>query len=482
MAVSLPSTDTIVERQAERWMNDPYEYFDYHNTRIHSLPPEEVEAVQLTAMNLRLEERRHQIKMLEKLADGQGIGQIHSLDEMAPLLMPHDVYKSYPASLLAKQQFGKLNTWLSRLTRYDPTIVEVSNCDSIDSWLTKLRDETPLDVATSSGSSGTCSFFPKSKRDYRFSMMGLRVQLAQKFGEDPKPGDLEDKIHAIIPLYRDGHASTGAFAKYSGEIFAKGDPNYWHTAFNIKISSDLMWLAARVRAAAAKGDASKVDVPPSLLARREEWERAQKDMPVQQLEFVNRMIQKLQGQRVFVMSTSNLLYAAAKRGLEEGLSGVFAPDSVFMGGGGAKGVPLPDDLEEVICKFFNTKRMISSYGMTEMNSFSVLCDHDRYHVLPWVSVFLLDMDSGRPLPRKGKQTGRAAFFDMTQDSTWGGLVTGDLISVDWNQPCECGRSSVALEKKIERISTIQGGDDKITCAATPQAQAEAMDFLLGLGG
>ena len=47
----------------------------------------------------------------------------------------------------------------------------------------------------------------------------------------------------------------------------------------------------------------------------------QKDMPVQQLEFVNRMIRQLQGQRVFVMSTSNLLYAAAKRGLEEGFQG-----------------------------------------------------------------------------------------------------------------------------------------------------------------
>jgi phenylacetate-coenzyme A ligase PaaK-like adenylate-forming protein len=242
-----------------------------------------------------------------------------------------------------------------------------------------------------------------------------------------------------------------------------------------------MWLAARVRAAAAKGDASKLDVPPSLLARREEWERAQKDMPAQQLEFVNRMIHQLQGQRVFVMSTSNLLYAAAKRGLDEGLSGVFAPDSVFMGGGGAKGVPLPEDLEEVICKFFNTRRMISAYGMTEMNSFSVLCDHDCYHVLPWVTVFLLDLETGQPLPRKGRQTGRAAFFDMTHESTWGGIVTGDLVSLDWGAPCKCGRTSIALEKKIGRVSEMQGGDDKITCAATPQAQAEAMDFLAGLG-
>ena len=482
MALSAPARDTTIEREAQGWMNDPFEFFGYHNTRIHSLPREHAEAVQLAGMNLRLAERRGQIQMLAKLADGQGINQINTLDDMAPLLMPHDIYKSYPVSMLAKQQFTKLNTWLSRLTRYDPTGVDVSKCDSIDSWLTKLRDETPLDVATSSGSSGTCSFFPKSKRDYRLSMTGLRVQLAQKFGEDPKPGDINDKIHAIIPLYRDGHASMGSFGKYSCEVFAKGDPKYWHYAFDYKLSSDLMWLAARLRAAAAKGDVSKVDVPASLLARREEWEKAQKDMPAQQLEFVNRMIRELQGQRVFVMSTSNLLYAAAKRGLDEGLSGVFAPDSVFMGGGGAKGVPLPDDLEEVVCKFFNTKRMISSYGMTEMNSFSVLCDHDRYHVLPWVTVFLLDLETGKPLPRKGKQTGRAAFFDMTQDSTWCGLVTGDLVTVDWDHKCECGRTSVALEKKINRVSEIQGGDDKITCAATPQAQAEAMDFLTGLGG
>jgi hypothetical protein len=482
MATSAPSKDTAIEREAERWMNDPYEHFGYHNTRINTLPREEVEAVQLAAMNLRLEERRGQIKVLEKLADAQNITRLDSLNDMAPLLLKHDIYKSYPVSLLAKQKFGQISTWLSRLTRYDISGVDVEGCDSIDSWLVKLREETPLDVATSSGSTGTCSFYPKSKRDYIVSVTGHRVQLAQKFGEDPKQGDLDDKIHAIIPLYRDGHASTGSFAKYYGEVFGKGDPNFWHTCFNFKISSDLMWLAARLRAATAAGDAGKVEVPPSLLARRAEWEAAQKDMPNQQLEFVNRMIGQLQGQRVFVMGTSNLLYAAAKRGLDEGLSGVFAPDSVFMGGGGAKGVPLPDDVDEVVCKFFNAKRMISSYGMTEMNSFAVLCDHDRYHVLPWVTPFLLDLDTGLPLPRTGKQSGRAAFFDMTQDSAWGGLITGDMVSIDWDHHCACGRSTYAMEKKIDRVSDLQGGDDKISCAATPAAQAEAMDFLTGFGG
>ena len=172
--------DTTIAREAERWMNDPYEHFAYHNTRIHTMPREEVEAVQLAAMNLRLAERRGQVQVLEKLADSQGITSLASLDDMAPLLMPHDIYKSYPVSLLAKQKFGQVNKWLSRLTRYDIGGVDVSDCDSIDSWLTRLRDETPLDVGASSGSSGTCSFYPKSKRDYRLSMTGSPARMLSR--------------------------------------------------------------------------------------------------------------------------------------------------------------------------------------------------------------------------------------------------------------------------------------------------------------
>src|SRR3546814_9799435 len=82
------------------------------------------------------------------------------------------------------------------------------------------------------------------------------------------PGDIEDAMHAVVPLYRDGHASTGAFPKYIREAFCRGDDSKLHTAFDFKISSDLMWLAARLRAAAAKGDASKIDVPPALPDRK----------------------------------------------------------------------------------------------------------------------------------------------------------------------------------------------------------------------
>ena len=120
MATVAASRDTTLEREAQGWMNDPYEHFGHHNTNIHSLDREHFEAVQLAAMRLRFEERMEQVQMLKKLADGQGITSIASFNDLAPLLMPHDMYKSYPISLLAKQQFGKLNQWLTKLTRHNP--------------------------------------------------------------------------------------------------------------------------------------------------------------------------------------------------------------------------------------------------------------------------------------------------------------------------------------------------------------------------
>jgi hypothetical protein len=53
------------------------------------------------------------------------------------------------------------------------------------------------------------------------------------------------------------------------------------------------------------------------------------------------------------------------------------------------------------------------------------------------------------LPRSDVQTGRASFFDMTHDGSWGGIVTGDRISVD-HTICPCGRTTLHIDKKIQR--------------------------------
>src|SRR5579864_6230975 len=115
------------------------------------------------------------------------------------------------------------------------------------------------------------SFFPKSKRDYRHSVTLLRMQVTQTFGEEPDPAAFDDAYHVLTPFYRDGHSTVARLPAYFLDIFCKGDAGLLHPALPYKASADLMWLAARLRAAQAKGDAGRIDVPENLLARRGEW-------------------------------------------------------------------------------------------------------------------------------------------------------------------------------------------------------------------
>lgn len=471
--------DNELERQALAWMDDPLAALGMSNTRIHSVPREEAEAVQLTAFNLRLDQRRQQIKTLAKLADTQGIDQVSALDDAAALLFTHDVYKSYPGSLLAKQRFDQLTKWLDRLTPYDLSGFDASGLQTIDDWLTRLREATPIDVSTSSGTTGTMSFFPKTAKDYLNSVNTLRIQQTQDFGEAPSDAALNDAYHVLTPFYRDGHSTVARLPHYFLDVFCKGDPQLLHTALPYKASADLMYLAARVKAAQMKGDAAKIDVPDNILARREEWAKLQQETPRRQSEFIREMIPRLSGEKVFVLGITGMFYEIAKAGLEAGVRASFAPGSIVVGGGGAKGVVLPDNAEEVICEFFGVDRLRGSYGMSEQNGYCNACEVGHYHVPPWVAVLLLDPETGKPLPREGVQTGRASFFDPTQDGAWGGIISGDRITVHYD-PCECGRSTLHLGKDVKRFSELGGGDDKITCAATPQAQDEALGFLNSL--
>lgn len=473
------AVDNETERKALAWMDDPLEAFGLSNTKIHSIPREEAEAIQLAGFNLRLEQRRQQIKTLAKLADAQGMDRANSLDEAASLLFTHDVYKSYPASLLAKQRFDQLTKWMSRLTTCDLSDFDASGCQSIDDWLTRLRDQTELDVSTSSGTSGTMSFFPKTKKDYMNSARTLRIQQTQPFGDVPSEGALNDAYHVLTPFYSDGHSTVARLPHYFIQVFCKGDASLMHNALPYKASADLMYLAARVKAAQAKGDAGRLDVPENILARREEWLKMQEETPVRQAEFIKEMIPKLSGELVFVLGITGMFYEIARNGLDAGVHASFAPGSIVVGGGGAKGLVLPENAEDVICEFFGVDRLRNSYGMSEQNFVANACEAGHYHVPPWVAVLLLDPDSGKPMPREDTQTGRASFFDLTQDGAWGGIVSGDRITVHYT-PCECGRSTLHIAKEVKRFTEVTGGDDKITCAATPGAQEDALGYLTTL--
>jgi hypothetical protein len=464
-----------IKEAAGAFIEDPLAFFDMSLTKMQSVPRGILEELQTQALSMRFEQQRDRIPALSKLADAQGITRIGEFDEVLPVCFEHTVFKSYPSLLLEKGQFDKLTTWLNRLTVHDLSKVDTSGCASIHTWLDLLCAETEVDPVATAGASGTMSFTPRDKSDWRTQVLGgLRIQMLQKFGEPPSESDLNDKLHVFWPTHADGHTSMFRTGHYVHKFMAKGDDDHFHPVYDSPGDTDVMFLAARLRAAQARGD-SRVNVLPSLLERRAELEQIERERPARTAEWLESLVSDLSGRRVFVMGPWMLLYDFAKKGLAEGKKCKLAPNSIFQTGGGGKGMVVPDDWADVTGRFFGAG-FKWVYGFNELTALSLKCEHDRYHIVPWAIPLVLDPETSKPLPRSGVQVGRAAFFDVAINGIWGGIISGDKVEIDWSE-CPCGRTSTHISDKIVNISEEKGGSDKITCAATPQAHAEALDFL-----
>jgi hypothetical protein len=460
---------------AKRMCDDPAAFFDHSHTDMQTIPRELLERLQLAGLKYRFDDLRARIPMLGKLADKQGIGPLQQIDDVVPLLFEHTMYKAYPPALLEHNRFSDINRWLTKLTCHDLTGIDVSKCESIDEWLAVMDDESPLEICHSSGTSGTMSFLPCSKAEWDKYGKTVRTTLLQQFGAkvDP-PGSVE--IYCVHPYFRSGGSAHLRFNDLTAK-FIVGSEERLLAAYPARMSSDVLYLSAKMRAAQAKGELDRLRISPKLLERKREFVELEASMPAHLETFLDRVTSELHGKRIYLSGTWNLLHGMAKRGLEKGFHSSFARNSIVMTFGGAKGGVPPPGWQEDVCKFIGVSKLQRGYGMSEVMGMHQMCELGNYHFVPWVVPFLLDPETSDVLPRLGTVTGRAAFFDLGADTRWGGFISGDQITVNWDEPCGCGRTSVYIEGDIQRFSEKNGGDDKISCAATENAHKEAMDFL-----
>jgi hypothetical protein len=435
------------------------------------LPRVEIDALQVAGLQRRFAELRDRIPVLKKLADGEDVQHIDRVDDVVALLFEHTVYKSYPPSLLEKRSFAQVNRWLGKLVM--PEIAEalaaadVRGCEGLDDWFTTMDRAVPaLRISHTSGTSGTLSFLPHGAREWEKTCEIRRMLIGGT-----------DALHVVYPYFRSGflsHVRANEFIV--GALLT--DESHFHAAYPATLSSDVLHLGARIRAAHAKGTLDRLEIGSALLAKKKAFDQLQAEMPKHLAAFFERMTQELAGRRVYIGATWTLLHNMAQAGLARGLEGVFSPDSFIATTGGAKGVVQPEGWKEDVLRFTGAKTLNESYAMSEVLGGSHMrCEHGHYHFAPTVIPFLLDPETGKALPRSGRATGRAAFFDLGAETRWGGFITGDEITVDWDAPCPCGRPSRYVAAPIQRYSEKNGGDDKITCAATEASHREAMDFL-----
>lgn len=427
---------------------------------------DDLREVQLAAMNERLQEQRDRIKIVEFRAQQESVGRIESMRDAVPLLLPHTAYKSYPESYLFSGKWDKLTRWLGTVSAYPTDEVDLAAVKDVDDWV-KACGRAGLHVSCSSGTTGKSAMLVASGKDLEFA--GRDGVQAVQWGSDIRAGDMRTPAGAASAVAYTprnsavGAAMMGAFVDPEAPRFQSGLP---------PVTVGSLTTMVTLRKAVADGTAR----PEEIAAYEAEAATRQQALDKAQAGAVDDVISK-RGERLYLTGMWGALYPFAEKVRERGFKGDdFNPDNAIYLGGGLKRAQLPADYREFVFETFNLQPnlIFQMYGMQELNSSMPRCKAGgRYHLPPWLVLLPLDkLGEATVEPENGKVTARAAFFDLSMDGRWGGVISGDQIHVDYI-PCACGARSPSISDDIARYADIEG-DDKIGCAGTVDAYVRGM--------
>ena len=440
---------------------------------LYAIPREQREALQLEAVRIHFDRMRNRIPALKKLADRQGVERIDRIEDVLPVCFDHRVLKNYPIQIIENRDFARLTGWLDKLTAHDLSRIDLTGLTTIEDWLGRLEAYGML-VTYSSGTTGKLSFVPRSWDEFGpWRAHFFNINHASS-GVDPHT----TKLETFFPGYRGGYQTMLKMMSLFNVEMA-GGPEHYHTLYDSHVPADLMALSGRLQSAEDRGEVASLGLDPALLDQRQrmldQGRRREQDMEA----WFGKLIEQFRGRRVKVGGTFADLYRVAKAGLDKGLTCDFAPGSILIGGGGMKGYKdAPADWEDQVKAFFGVPKLGNQYGFSECIGNAPLCDAGFFHFPPYAVPLLMGPD-GEALPREGVQTGRLVLVDPIPTSYWGGFVSGDEVTMHWEDDCACGWKGPRAAKTIRRFSEAEGGDDKITCAGSQAAYNEFMAFVAG---
>jgi hypothetical protein len=442
----------------------------------------EVQAYQLAALRTRFHQMVGRLPVLASLAAGQSLDDIRSLEEGALLLFRHSVYKSYPLSFIERAAFDRVTKWLDTFTLHDLSGFDAAGLDSIDAWLQRLDAMTPMRISHTNGTSGKLSFLPRSTVEMPLALRGWHQNFAA-FGAEPErlPQQGLGSLPMIFPGYRHGALSANRLLDAFAETLYDGNEDMILTLHRERLSADLVSFSGRFASAEARGELGRQQLSPTLLAMVETARLRQADAPRRMREFIATIVDRLRGQRVMFFGYWSMLVDLATECRNLGVRRLFHPESLVWCSGGTKGKVFPPDFKQSTADTLGV-RIQEGYGMSETVTTQPGCPVGNYHLAPYLIAYLLDPQTGRPSPRAGTHTGRLGVMDLLAMTYWGGILTGDEVTICFGDdaPCACGRKGPYMHPEIRRYSEQEGGDDKIACAGAPQALDRALNFLKDL--
>ncbi|MGE3448418.1 MAG: hypothetical protein AB7H92_12660 [Microbacteriaceae bacterium] len=415
--------------------------------------PFELLDLQLRAVSEQLEQRRTSIPVLGQRASDAGISKPASLQDVAPLLLPHQAYKSYPQSFVDNARWDRMNQWYSTLSALDHEAVDFTGATDVDGWIACMS-AAGRGMYTTSGTTGKAGFLPASDRDRARNRDIAAASIRQVFAT----------AGAKMPMFvlgaRGGPQKLSDFNEVFVDLLA--EPGGDHFLFEQIDPVAMTNRLGAIRTASNNGTVRPedlADVQRMQLAKRDEFERNMARMADLVVAHIDRPILL----KAFWSQMLQFIDLLRQRGVQPGS---LAPGSIVFAGGGKKADSLPDDFVQQVEAFFTGVDFVVYYSMSEILHLSYPCSAGRQHLPAAVVPVLLDESGERAIePVEGVVQGRMGLFELALRDRWGGVISSDWVTADYGR-CPCGLPSFSLIE-IGRIS--QGSDDKLTCAGTIDA-------------
>jgi hypothetical protein len=424
--------------------------------------PADLAELQLAALRERFAERRQQIRILEQRAADTGITAIRSASDVVPLLFAHTNYKSYPEQFVDKGRWNHMNTWLQTLSA-QPIDVNVAGVMDVDDWLERLHAAGHFVFATS-GTSGKSSFLNRTAidRDRAISTTSAGFNWANTVFKPAR----DKTVFRFFPPYG-AHPMCEIQRLHFERIAAPGQIHYLSTEPMLAMQTI---TAGRMRRAIAAGTA----LPDEIAA----FERAAAATQARMGESLARCMDLLFAHRhepIVIAGQWPMLHRIVQMGRERGIrDGDFHPGTVISFGGGVKGAALPADFREQVYAFFglNPRNFVQVYGMSEMTGVCPYShDLEGFVMPPWIVPLILDKTGEQllnPTDGTGIVEGRMALFDLSLEGRWGGIISGDKVTVDFSAGHSHGIET-PIVRSVARYADLEAGEDKLTCAGSIDA-------------
>jgi hypothetical protein len=423
--------------------------------------PQNLAALQIEALRERFADMRQLVRVLEQRAADTGVVEISAPADAVPLLFAHTNYKSYPERFVDQGQWANMNRWLQTMSSR-AVDVEVDGVVDVDDWLKRLEAAGHFVFATS-GTSGKSSFLNRTRGDVDRSIVSVSAGFNWANGVFQPARDRP--VFRFFPPYG-AHPMCEIQRLHFERIGAPGEIHYMSSE---PLRAMQTISAGRMRRAVAAGTARPAEIA--------EFEREAAATQLRMTEALRHSVEALISKRhlpIVVAAQWPMLFRIVQIGRELGVrDGDFHPKTVLSCGGGVKGATLPADYREQIFAFFGIPRtnLVTVYGMSEMTGVCPYShDLDGYAVPPWIIPMVLDKGGERMLgpDRSNEVEGRMALFDLALEGRWGGIISGDRVTVDFGLGPRHGVHA-PLIRSIARYSDLEAGEDKLTCAGTIDA-------------